>query len=621
MYFLMTRNTSGLYYGMLASVLILVSLFYLLFRKKEMQEKNKFLSILVIVNLAFFVAFKISLFTNEGYYFNFWAELPLDFTNINLIIYYVAIKKKSVTLKTYSFIIGTLSSFIVTAFYFAFYQQVSFNKLTSVLFYITEGLLIVIGILMPTLKVVKPHIKKMPKIIALSILLSFIMHIVNLTLNAINPAINANYYHTINTENISFLNKLYNFIPINYLYLIPIMVLLIVIGLAVLGLFELAYYFNEPKGLWIKEVEDRYDLINFITFPNRLYKGLPNYVPYLVSDELMNFDPKRNSAYDYCEARLFLCYRHHKIVGRVGGLINHAYNQKNEVRRMRFTRYDVIDDYEVTKLLLDTVVDWAKERGLTGLMGPIGFCDLDKQGMLVEGFDHLSIFTNTYTTPYHLEHLTKYGLNKEKDWVEYRITIPQEIPNDFERKVELIQRRYKFHQADFKSKKTLQPYLYPAFGVVNEAFKNLYGTVLLTERQIDMYVKQFINLIDLDLVSIVLDENDEVCAIGVLMPSLSLAMQKTNGFLFPFGWFPVIKALYGENDTMDMLFAGVLPKYQKFGVMALMMHKIWQSAIKKKIQFAETGSELEDNNKIQSVWKDFEKIQHKRRRCFYMDIK
>ena len=365
----------------------------------------------------------------------------------------------------------------------------------------------------------------------------------------------------------------------------------------------------------IKEIKTKKEQRIFIDFPVSLYKDNPYFVPTLAIDERLNMDPKKNPAYKHCEARFFLAYKDNKVVGRIGGIINYKYNEKMNVSQVRFTRFDVIDDIEVSKALFYTIVAWGKERGMHEIVGPIGFSDLDKQGMLVEGFEEMNLFITLYNHPYYLEHMQQLGFAKDVDWVEYQIPVPDSMNERFEKLSQAIQKRYGYRLLEFTSKKQVLKYIYDAFGVVNEAFDHLYGVVALTPEQIDFYVKQYIALINLDFVYIVVNKEDEVIGFGLLGPSLSDAAKKSKGHLFPFGWIRILRGVK-KYDVLDMYTIAVKPEYQNKGINALILHEGIKQAITKKVKFCETGPELELNNQVQSQWKDFNARQHRRRRCF-----
>lgn len=369
----------------------------------------------------------------------------------------------------------------------------------------------------------------------------------------------------------------------------------------------------------IKEVKTRRDLNKFIDFPVKLYKDNPYYVPTLAIDEKMNLNPNKNPAYEYCETKLFLAYRDNKIVGRIGGLINHAYNQKTGLNQIRFTRFDVIDDIEVTKMLFKAVMDWASTRGISEMIGPIGFCDLDKQGLLVEGFEEMNLFITLYNHPYYMKHLEELGFVKDVDWVEYQIFAPDKLDARYERLTNAITKRYNYNLIKVKTKKEALRYVHDAFGLVNDAFEKLYGVVPLTQRQIDMYVNQFVMLVNLEYLYLVTNKDDELIGFGLLVPSLAEAAKKSKGKLFPFGWARILRATK-KHDVLDMYLIAVKPEYQGLGVNALIMNEGIKDAIKNGVKYCETGPELETNSQVQDLWKGFETRQHRRRRCYKINF-
>ena len=369
----------------------------------------------------------------------------------------------------------------------------------------------------------------------------------------------------------------------------------------------------------IRTVETRKQLKEFIRFPNALLQGYPNYTPYLEMDELLNLDATKNPAFEFCTVRLFMAYKDGQLVGRLGGIINDASNQKFKQNRIRFTRFDVIDDIEITKALFTALELFAKEHQVDGIMGPIGFCDLDKQGLLVEGFDELNLFITLYNPPYYKDHLEQIGFAKEADWIEMQIKIPEVLDARVDRLANALLKRGGFHLIKPRNKKELRPYIYQAFDVVNAAFAPLYGVITLTPKQIDFYVEQFIMLVNYDYLSLVADKDNRLIAMGLAMPSLGKALQKAKGKLFPFGWFHILHTLK-HHDTIDLYLIGIRPEYQGMGINAIILNDVNKGTVKHGVKLAETGPELELNDKVQSQWKNFETRVHRRRRSFYKAI-
>lgn len=369
----------------------------------------------------------------------------------------------------------------------------------------------------------------------------------------------------------------------------------------------------------IKEVSSARQLRDFIEFPNKLYKGNPYYVPPLSLDEKMNLTPGKNPAYDYCETKLFLAYKDGKLAGRICGLINHAYNEKWDKKRIRFCRWDVIDDIEVTKALFRAVEDYAKENGLDQIMGPIGFCDLDRQGLLVEGFEELGMFITLYNHPYYPRHLEELGFLKEADWTEMQVFAPTEMNPKISRVAEGMLKKLELRLVRFPQKKLVKPYIKDIFHMVNDTYSHLYGVVPLTERQINLYVKQYYPIINIDYVYIVLDKEDKLAGFGLAAPSFAKAMRQCGGHLFPTGLFRLLWTIK-HHDVLDLYLIAVRPELQGKGINGIMLNEAIKTAMRNGVKYAETGPELELNDKVQAQWKNFETRHHKRRRCYVKDI-
>ena len=302
----------------------------------------------------------------------------------------------------------------------------------------------------------------------------------------------------------------------------------------------------------IKEVNSKKELKEWVEFPNTLYKDNPYYVPFLTKDEMDTFTKSKNPAYDFCDTKLFLAYKNDKLVGRIAGLINYAYNKKWDKNAIRFTRFDFIDDEEVSQALFNAVVQYGKQNGLTSVMGPIGFTDLDHEGMLVEGYDELNMTITFYNFPYYLTHMEKLGLRKDIDWVEYQISIPTEINPKIEKLSNHLLAKHGFSLVTYTDRKSLKNDAFDAFKVIDEAFSVLYGTVPLTDKIIDKVIKDYIPLVNLDYVVSIKDSEGKVISFGILIPSTAKAVKKSNGKLLPFGIFRILRALRGKNDTLEM---------------------------------------------------------------------
>ena len=367
----------------------------------------------------------------------------------------------------------------------------------------------------------------------------------------------------------------------------------------------------------IREVKTLWDRVRFVNWPNVLYRDVPQYIPAMLGDDLSDWNPKKNPAFTYCDARCWLALRDGKIVGRIGAILSRRANEKWHTKRMRFTQVDFIDDFEVSSALFRTVEDWAREKGCDQVHGPLGFTDLDREGMLVEGFDRQSMFITYYNHPYYPAHLEKLGYVKDVDWVELLIDVPydEHTCTRMDKLAERVMRFSNLHVAEVKSRRDFKPLIEKVFAMVNTAYSGLYGTVPLDERQIKRYAAKFIPLINPELARFVLDEKGDLAGFGVSAPSMAKALKKSHGRLFPLGWIGVLKALK-VNDTLDLFLVAVREEYQNKAVNAIMLNHVLKGAQKMGIKKAETGPQLETNHQVQSQWNFFKTEQHKRRRCY-----
>lgn len=375
-------------------------------------------------------------------------------------------------------------------------------------------------------------------------------------------------------------------------------------------------------AILIKKVSNKKDLKRFIRFNYELYKNNPYSVPDLYDDMVGTFSTEKNAAFEFCEADYFLAYKDDKLVGRVAAIINRRANETWNKKEVRFGWIDFVDDPEVSKALLDTVEAWGKERGMEAIVGPLGFTDLDAEGMLVEGFDQLSTMSTIYNYPYYPQHMERLGFEKEADWVEYKLTVPDKLPEKFVRISEIILQKYNLKIKKLKRSETKEKnYGQKIFDLINEAYAPLYGYSKMTQGQINQYIKTYLPLIDLRMVSLVEDEAGELVAVGISMPSLSKALQKAKGKMLPFGWFHLLKALFVKKpDVLDLLLVGVKPEYQSKGVNALLFYDLVPTYQKMGFKYGESNPELELNKKVQAQWSAFESVQHKRRRAFRKSI-
>jgi len=357
------------------------------------------------------------------------------------------------------------------------------------------------------------------------------------------------------------------------------------------------------------------DLKKFVLFPYKLYKNNPYWAPPLRMDEFHTLRKDRNPAFEHCDVGLWLAYQNGKVVGRIAGIINRLFIEKWKKRYARFGWFDFVDDSEVSNALLETVEQWAKEKGMEAIHGPLGFTDLDYEGMLVEGFEELSTMASGYNYPYYPGHMEKRGYQKDVDWVEYELSVPPTPNPQVERIAALVQKRYHLRLLEAKNKKELLPYAHELFELINLAYASLYGVVPLTEKQVNSYIKQYFGFIRPEFVPVVLDKDGRMVAFGITMPSLSKALQKCQGKLWPFGFIHLLRALR-RNDRADLYLVAVRPDYQKKGVNAMLIHQMTLVYQKLGITKVESNRELETNRLVQGQWKYYERRQHKRRRCF-----
>lgn len=372
----------------------------------------------------------------------------------------------------------------------------------------------------------------------------------------------------------------------------------------------------------IKQIKpSRSNLLKFIKFQLALYKDNEYFVPPLIIDELDTLNPAKNPAFDFCDGAYFMAYRNGKPVGRIAAIVNKQINERCKQKIARFGFFDFIDDQEVSSALLAAAEQWARDRGLTRIVGPLGFTDLDREGMLTFGYDELSTMATNYNYPYYVDHIEKAGYVKDSDWVEFQIAIPEGVPERYKRISDIVAKKYGLKVLKYSSRKKIrEEYGHEIFTLVNEAYKDLYQYSLLTERQIKKYIKEYINLLDLDLVTLIADAQGTLQGIGIAMPSMSRALQKSGGKLFPTGWLPLLKGLKGKNDRVDLLLVGIRPEYQGKGVNALLFTDLIPQFIKHGFKFAESNPEMETNAKVQNQWDAFNPRLHRRRRSFCKDL-
>jgi len=365
----------------------------------------------------------------------------------------------------------------------------------------------------------------------------------------------------------------------------------------------------------LREVTNRRGLRAFVQFPLGLYRGHPFYVPTLFEDDVNTLDWNRNPAFAFCQARYWLAYRDGEAVGRIAAIHNPRHAEKWGEPYLRFGWIDFVDDPEASAALLGAVEDWARRKDLKAVHGPLGFTDLDREGMLIEGFDELGTLATAYSYPYYPEHMARLGYEKDVDWVEYEIKVPAEANPKIARIAKMVLRRYDLHPLQVKRRSELLAYAPEALEMVNEAYAHLYGSTRLTEGQIASYVKQYFGFLDPAFTPAVLDGKGKIVAFGVTMPSLSRALQKCGGRLIPVGFAHMLRAMK-RNDRGDLYLVAVRKDYQRKGVPAVLMEMLRPVFVERGIRTLESNPELETNIDVQGQWKYFDARQHKRRRCF-----
>lgn len=369
--------------------------------------------------------------------------------------------------------------------------------------------------------------------------------------------------------------------------------------------------------VYVREVSTRKDLDEFVKFPIALYSGNEQFVPEMANDVRGSFDPKKNHGLSFTEVQAFLAVKDGKTVGRIAGIINSRANKKWKTKVVRFGYIDFIDDIEVSKALLDKVIEWGGERGMTDIQGPMGITDFDKEGMLIEDFDKMGSMIDIYNYPYYPKHMEAHGYEKVADWVQIRIEIPKEVPARYARVARLSREMYGLKVKKVSVKEAYNGEGRRLFELMNEAYAPLFGYSSFTPRQIDYFLKMYLPIADMELIPMVENEKGEMVAAAVTMASMSKALQKSKGKLFPLGWWHMFKALkIKHEDTANMMLIAVRPDMQGLGVNALIFDDLIPVYNKKGYIYAETGPQLEDNVKELSQWKPLNPQTLKRRRCY-----
>lgn len=368
----------------------------------------------------------------------------------------------------------------------------------------------------------------------------------------------------------------------------------------------------------IRKIEPtRAQLRAYTKFGIDLYKGNPYFVPPLIMDDVNTLSPDVNPAFDFCKAQSFMAYSDGKPMGRITAIINNIVNERSGKREMRFGFVDFIDDPEVVDALFAAAEEWGRANGMTDIVGPMGFTDLDHEGMLTFGYDEVGTMATIYNHPYYVYHMERMGYMQDAGWVEYRIAVPDAIPEKYARIAEIVRKRENLKVKKYTSRKKIkEDYGVALFELFNEAYDKLYGYSPLTKKQIDYYIKMYLDILNLKYVTVVTDADDRIVAVGISIQSFSKALQKSRGRLFPFGWYHMLKTLWGGSDVVDLLMIGVKPEYQNKGVNALLFADLIPCYISTGVKFAETNPELEENSKVQNQWNYFETRQHRRRATF-----
>lgn len=368
----------------------------------------------------------------------------------------------------------------------------------------------------------------------------------------------------------------------------------------------------------VTRVQNKRAFKEFLHFPLTLYKDMPAFVPPLIMDDADTLDPKKNPAYEFCDAAMYLAYKDGKLAGRVAAIVNRKANAAWNHDEVRFGWFDFIDDREVSKALLDAVEAFGRERGMTTVLGPLGFTDFDPEGMLVEGFEYLSSMALHHNWPYYKDHMEALGYAKDVDWLEYRIYIGDTIPDKYIRVAKIVEERYGLKLRKITKREVRKTDVgYKLFDLINETYSSLYNFTVLPKKMVDKYVGFYLGVLDLKFVSLVEDKDHNIVGFGVVMPSITRALKKCNGKLFPFGWFHILRAMYWKyEENFEMLLIGVKPEYQKKGVNSIIFVDIMKHLLEGGFKYGESNAELESNLDIRSQWGDLEVKECKRRRVY-----
>ena len=375
------------------------------------------------------------------------------------------------------------------------------------------------------------------------------------------------------------------------------------------------------KNIVIKEAKTQEELHAFVKFPFTLYKDNPYWVPPLIKDEIETIDPNLNPVYQNSDARFFLAYKEEKVVGRIAAIVN--WIEVNEIKKskVRFGWFDTIDNIEVTKLLIDKVIKFGKEHKLKNIEGPLGFSNLDKAGLLIEGFKERNTLITLYNHPYYVEHLKKLDFNEAARWVEYEIKIDdfESSPEKVKRFSKLIMERYNLTLLNFKNRSEILPYVDQMFDLLDKTYNSLQTYIPIQDYQIENYKKRFLKFVNPDFIKCIIDNEGKLICFSITMPSFTKALKSINGKLTFINSYHILKAMY-FNERASFYLIGIRPDYQNKGIPAIIFNEMQKLFNKQKITIVETNPELEENIAIQKLWKNYEHRLHKRRATFNKKI-
>ena len=370
----------------------------------------------------------------------------------------------------------------------------------------------------------------------------------------------------------------------------------------------------------IRQINDKKDFKKFVKFPDKLYKDNKNYVPPFEQDELDLTNPKKNACFDESEAVYFLAEKEGKVVGRISGIISHAYNEKNNAKRARFSRFECINDKEVADLLLKACEDWAREKGMDSIHGPLGFNDLEREGLMVSGFDKVGCYLTSYNFDYYKDFIESNGYVPDARWVEWRIPVPKEINERVERVANVVEKRYGFYEKSFKtSTEIIDKYGKQFFELLDICYKDLYGTIPFNEKLIEQTINSFRLIIDKKYVSLIFNKEDELVGYGIGFPSLAQALIKSRGRFLPFGIFHILKAIK-KPKVLDLGLIAVKPEYQKLGITSLIIRNMQKRMVENNIEYCDTGCQLEDNLPAIAALDMFEREAVRRKICYIKNL-